>query len=224
MTNLKVLFKISHLFLKNLFLWLPFVYKNLDRSPPLNPKSNSCDTRVQGLRLHIGCGSVNLQGWVNIDARDQEHIHLVTDKIDLAGFSDNSIEEIYISHFLEHFSFVESNKLLRLFASKLTSTGKLRISVPDFDKLILTYNANGSDLDLIKFAVMGGQDYPYNFHKSLYNHKTLSALLLSSGFSHVVDWIPNDFFNSPAPDYSDCHLGYRFKRKYPISLNLIAFI
>ena len=29
-----------------------------------------------GLRLHLGCGDVNISGWVNIDARSFDHVHL----------------------------------------------------------------------------------------------------------------------------------------------------
>ena len=44
-----------------------------------------------GLRLHLGSGEINLQGWVNIDARSFKHTHLQTDKIDV-GLSGHDSE------------------------------------------------------------------------------------------------------------------------------------
>lgn len=56
------------------------------------------------MKLHIGCGERYLPGWKHLDARKFPHVDYVTDKLDaLDMFADNSLEEIYACHVLEHF-------------------------------------------------------------------------------------------------------------------------
>lgn len=56
------------------------------------------------MKLHIGCGEKNLPGWKHFDVRKiDEHIDYVGNADDLSIFSDNSIDEIYACHLLEHF-------------------------------------------------------------------------------------------------------------------------
>ena len=76
-------------------------YKDPVNNPiPIYQKNND-----GGIKIHIGSGLVNLQGWVNIEARNYPHIHLVTDKVTLKEFREDSISEIYLCHVREHFSF-----------------------------------------------------------------------------------------------------------------------
>tara|TARA_B110000027_G_scaffold133233_1_gene161190 strand:+ start:1061 stop:1681 length:621 start_codon:yes stop_codon:yes gene_type:complete len=135
-------------------------------------------------RLHIGCGPINLEGWINIDARDNSHVHINTHVIDLKDFSDNSIGEIYLCHVLEHFSFEEVSSVLDVFYRKLQPGGLLRISVPDFRLMAQSYLVQKVGLHSLKYALMGGQDYQYNFHKSIYDYKILTQVLSQAGFSN----------------------------------------
>lgn len=55
------------------------------------------------MKLHIGCGERFLPGYKHLDARKMPHIDYVTDKLHkLDMFDDNSIDEIYACHVLEH--------------------------------------------------------------------------------------------------------------------------
>ena len=63
------------------------------------------------MKLHIGCGEKYLPGWKHLDARKFPHIDYVTDKLDkLDMFADNSVEEIYACHVLEHFTRLEMSR------------------------------------------------------------------------------------------------------------------
>ena len=57
------------------------------------------------MKLHVGCGERFLPGWKHLDARNFPHVDYVTDKLDM--FADNSVEEIYACHVLEHFTRAE---------------------------------------------------------------------------------------------------------------------
>lgn len=174
-----------------------------------------------GLKIHLGAGPVNIQGWVNVDARDASHIHLQSSGFDLKEFSDGAVSEIYMCHVLEHFSFEEIKIVLRTMHCKLGPGGVLRLSVPDFDQLIAIYHASGNNLELIKMALMGGQDYEYNFHKAVFNKALLSDLLLSCGFKHVQTWSTLDDFGIDLGDWSNKCFETP-QGSIPVSLNIKA--
>jgi predicted SAM-dependent methyltransferase len=183
---------------------------------PVYPKTGD-----GGLKIHLGAGPINLQGWVNIDARQAPHIHLHSEGFALKEFADGAISEIYMCHVLEHFAFEEIGEILRNFHKKLKVGGVLRLSVPDFDSLVTVYQANGNNLELIKFALMGGQDYAYNFHKCVFNRAALADQLAVCGFEHMVEWSTLEEFGVHLGDWSET--GFQTpKGAFPISLNMKA--
>jgi predicted SAM-dependent methyltransferase len=174
-----------------------------------------------GLKIHLGAGPINLQGWVNIDARQAPPVHLRSEGVALNEFVDGAISEIYMCHVLEHFSFEEVSEILGNLHKKLKVSGVLRLSVPDFDRLIAVYQANGNNLELIKFALMGGQDYTHNFHKCVFNRKALSDKLAACGFEHMAEWNTLEDFGVHLGDWSET--GFQTpKGEFPISLNIKA--
>lgn len=174
-----------------------------------------------GVKVHLGAGGINLQGWINVDARMDTHIHLLSNDFELEQFSDHVIDEIYMCHVLEHFSFKEAEELLLRLKKKLRSGGLIRISVPCIDRLIEIYIASNRNLDKIKYALMGGQDYQYNYHKSVYNEKVLCTLLERCGFSDVVSWDTAVDFGLDIGDWSTGVLNTG-AGAIPVSLNLKA--
>jgi predicted SAM-dependent methyltransferase len=172
-----------------------------------------------GLKVHLGSGPINIQGWINVDARSYEHVHVVSDGFELREFADGAISEIYLCHVLEHFSFEEAEALLKSLKVKLRQGGVIRISVPSFDRLIEVYKLSGADINKVKFALMGGQDYQYNFHKSLYNLKSLRELLVHCGYSNILEWETLADFGVDLGDWSNGTFATT-QGALPISLNL----
>jgi len=168
-----------------------------------------------GLKVHLGAGDINLQGWVNVDARAFGHIHARTASLELAEFTDGAVSAIYLCHVLEHLSFDEVDALVRVWHRKLAPGGVLFVSVPDFDAIVRIYQSAGNDLDAIKHPLMGGQGYEYNFHKSVYNERALARVLEAGGFRHVERWDTAREFGSDLGDWSS-----RSVAGVPISLNL----
>lgn len=183
---------------------------------PVYPKASD-----GGLKIHLGAGPINIQSWVSIDARQAPHIHLQSEGFALNEFADCAISEIYMCHVLEHFSFEEAKTVLNTLRKKLKVGGVLRLSVPDFDQLIAIYHSSGNDLEPIKSALMGGQDYEYNFHKAVFNKALLSNLLISCGFNGVQTWNTLEDFGIDLGDWSnkgfDTPAG-----NIPVSLNIKA--
>jgi predicted SAM-dependent methyltransferase len=184
--------------------------------PPL-PKNN--DGKVL---VHIGCGKTNSPEFINVDARPLAHIHIVTDDItSLPDFNNGTVDLVYMCHILEHIKRKDLKRVLSEMKRVLKNGGILRISVPDFDKLIEVYSASGKDMNAISYQLMGGQDHEYNIHYSVFNYQSLSGLLKEVGFQKVVSWNPDNckYHNFKDRATREIKVG---GKKYPISLNLEA--
>ena len=189
----------------------------------LSDSKVDCHTNINEsgskLKVHIGCGEIQLVGWVNIDARPLPHVHLVSEKLELDEFSDGSIGEIYLSHVLEHLSFEEVNNFLEQMHQKIAVGGVLRLSVPDFETIVKIYLENDRSIKSVKYALMGGQDYEFNFHKSVYDHKSLESLLLNAGFTDIENWKTEEAFGADIGDWSN-KTFLTVGGEHQISLNL----
>lgn len=172
--------------------------------------------------LHVGCGTTNSPEFINIDARPLAHVHIATDDItSLRDFETGTVDLVYMCHILEHIKASELKGVLSEMKRVLKPGGVLRLSVPDFDRLVEVYNACGKDITVISKQLMGGQDHQYNIHYCVFNHRRLSELLKEAGFRKVMPWDPD---NCEHHDFKD-----RASRKMKvdgseimISLNLEA--
>ncbi|MBM9589046.1 hypothetical protein JWG41_01205 [Leptospira sp. 201903075] len=174
-------------------------------------------------RVHVGCGPVNLAGWINVDARGFDHVHIVSTKVSLDEFADGSVGEIYMCHVLEHFKKEEGLDLLKVYSKKLKKGGIIRIAVPSFDLILDAYQKSNQNLDLITASLLGGQDYEYNYHKIVFNKKLLSEMLSSAGFINIEDWTPEVDFGKKVNDWSSNEISIGLMH-FPVSLNLKARI
>lgn len=89
-------------------------------------------TREKPIRLHLGCGSIHLDGYINIDK-----FNIDADLLMDAGklhFPDNSVAEIFTSHMIEHITYSEFMKALREWKRVLKKEGTLIIRCPNFEK------------------------------------------------------------------------------------------
>lgn len=198
---------LTHLY----FTWLGPVVRRV--VPPAKPQN--ADGRVL---VHLGCGEERHPGYVNVDARPMPHVHYVTGELDMADFAPESVDLIYACHVLEHFPFKKVPELLRTWRSKLKPGGVVRLSVPDFACIVAIYQER-RDLTGVLPALMGGQDYPTNFHYTAFDEASLRSELLGAGFTSVRAWDPKTAGNHGFDDWS----GRKVEiggRAYPISLNL----
>ena len=64
------------------------------------------------MKLHIG-GKEKKEGWRILNIQKNDDVDYVGDISDLSQFEDNSIEEIYASHVVEHVSQKDISKTLK---------------------------------------------------------------------------------------------------------------
>ncbi|MBP5973268.1 methyltransferase domain-containing protein [Brasilonema sp. CT11] len=171
--------------------------------------------------LHLGCGYINHPKFVNIDGLPAPHIHYIRPIDNLSCFKRDTVDLIYASHCLEHFPHAKVPEVLTEWFRVLKQGGILRLSVPDFDLLLDIYKDSGNDINTIITALMGGQDYKYNFHMIAFNKASLSALLKNAGFREVEEWLPGSSELTTFEDHSVCEFLVN-GQKYPVSINIQA--
>lgn len=173
------------------------------------------------LFLHLGCGPVAHPRFVNVDAYPYPHVHHVRAIDDLSPFRDGSAALVYACHCLEHFCTAEIPRVLGEWYRVLRPGGILRLSVPDFDRLVAIYAAHDRDIESISLPLLGGQDNRYNFHHAVFTAKSLTRLLQECDFREVRAWEPGSYDLTTFDDWSSRKVSFK-GIEHPVSLNLEA--
>jgi len=174
------------------------------------------------MKLHLGCGSKFIPGFVHVDLLEHPHIDFRVPVNRLTFAQDKSVELIYASHVLEHFGRNEVDQVLQEWFRVLKDGGILRIAVPDFEAVSYRYQKTGELQELIGL-VSGGQRNEYDYHKMVFDEKLLREKLLCAGFISVsrYDWRATD--HAWMDDYSQAYLPHMDKEHGQLmSLNVEA--
>lgn len=91
------------------------------------------------MRLHLGCGNIKKEGWVNIDIKSGFRPDIVTDVAMPLPFPDDIADEIECCHLFEHLSYAEAVPALRDWHRVLKRGGRFSIELLDFDKRVELY-------------------------------------------------------------------------------------
>jgi SAM-dependent methyltransferase len=164
------------------------------------------------LNINIGCGDGwSHPNWVGLDysrgpvypKREDATGGLDMDWNVLWGlpFEDESVDAIFISHVLEHFTYKESLFVLNECHRVLKRAGRMRIVVPDLDLYLGSYCARREDF--FREPFIAGSEWLGNltdtflsnfysapacngtWHKYAYNYENLAYRLRQCGFMKV---------------------------------------
>ncbi len=179
-------------------------------------------TKISISKLHIGCGNIYINNWTNIDILKTGATDLIADITNLHGIPDNSVDQIYSCHVLEHFEFAKIRPILSEWHRILKPSGELRLSVPDLDAITKIYQDNLPHFQIPGHEpwialIYGGQKDEYDFHKTGFNFCWLKFLLEGIGFDQICRYDNEPHFIAGTIDNS---IAKSFD-KY-ISLNVVA--
>lgn len=167
------------------------------------------------MKLHIG-GKEKKAGWSIVNIQPGPDVDYVGDIIDLTNFNDNSVDEIYASHVLEHVPQAKVLETLKGVHRILRTRGVLMVSVPDMDILCHLFISPLASEDA-KFHAMrmmfGGQTDANDFHFIGFNQQFLRHYLTQAGFTQIERVDSFGLFNDTS--------GFR-PYGFPISLNMRA--
>lgn len=172
------------------------------------------------VKLHVGCGTRHLEGYVNIDIRPEVGPDVVADMGSLHDlYKRGTVQEIYACHVLEHER--DPAGMLWNWRAFLEPRGVLRLAVPSMAGVIEAYNA-GVHLERLSGLLWGGQGYEGNRHLHGWDYEALACLLRKCGYYDVEGWSPTLDLPCGYDDFSYAAITTRDGREYSVSLNVKA--
>ena len=147
------------------------------------------------IRIELGSGNRKMLGWIGIDMTDSSDITMVIEN--KIPFQNDTVDEIYTSHMLEHFYYREMVDVLKECLRILKPGGRIRIAVPDASIYISGYfNANefnvshycryqpgyhkNSRIDIINYIAFVNM-----YHRYMFDGENLVLVLEKVGFENV---------------------------------------
>ena len=154
------------------------------------------------MRLHLGCGSVILPGWINIDLHPYPGVDRALDVRE--GLPFENAEAIFAEHFIEHFDLDDGARLLRECRRALAPDGVLRLTTPNLDWVWATSYASRWRASSPTAATIDVGEWRHDEaaardcltlnrafhgwgHRFLYNKAMLEEALRRAGFARV-EW------------------------------------
>lgn len=152
-------------------------------------------------KLHIGCGPIYLDGWINVDINPLHETDVYGDILEM---NFENLDVVYSCHAAEHFLYPDGIvKLLSLCYKWMKTGGIIRIAVPDLELAARAY-VNGDDLTFLYSKDFKGYYYKdrpcerFNFfvkawnHQMCYDFNLLRELFADAGFIHIQKKKAND--------------------------------
>ena len=171
------------------------------------------------MRLHIG-GEEIKEGWKILNIQKKPGVDFVGDITDLSQFEDESTEEVYASHVLEHIGMAKIRSTFDGIQRILKKGGKFYISVPNLETLtkIFVQMPEGQDKYNIMVMIYGGQTDSHDFHYFGYWPGLLFSILTKAKFKRYERVEFFNIFNDTSMMTLPTKNGV-----IPVSLNVIAY-
>ncbi len=137
-------------------------------------------------RLHIGCGTQSLPGWINIDNQGLPGVDQVLDV--RQGLPFAHVGAIYAEHFLEHLALDDGLAFLKECRRVLATDGILRLSTPSLDWVLTTHYRwrDVTEEERQEDCLRLNRAFHGWGHQFLYNRPMLVAALRSAGFGSTT--------------------------------------
>lgn len=162
------------------------------------------------IKLNLGAGATELPGYINVDRKTGGEVfplsvdHWDESRAMTGRIPDQSVDEIYASHVLEHFGHRQTLDVVKEWVRVLKPGGVLKVAVPNFDAIIHYYQT-GTD-ERAEAYLMGGHVDADDRHGAIFNERKLRELFKLAGLTGVKRW---------KSEIKDC-------ASLPVSLNLMG--
>jgi autotransporter strand-loop-strand O-heptosyltransferase len=136
------------------------------------------------IKINLGCGADIKKGYINVDTFNNfEGLDVDANILELP-FKNDSVDEIFISHTMEHLGIYNVPQALNEFNRVLKPGGELVIITPDLESCIEQWQKFDDEgrIDRLEY-IFGGQSHDGDFHKNGFTENTLKIYLRRYGFS-----------------------------------------
>ena len=144
-------------------------------------------SKVNYIRLNLGCGTKHWEGYVNIDLPGRGAP--VEGDIRKLDFKDGEVNEVHAIHVLEHFHKREVPALLKEWHRVLHPDGLLVLELPSRDKVFYWIRALPDPPEQMTLWAMYGDpgtiEGEPDMHKWLWGESELKKLVEEAGFKDV---------------------------------------
>lgn len=162
------------------------------------------------IRLNIGAGDTTIPGFIPID---QKFGHDAS-KLE---YEDNSVDEIYSSHCLEHIHHSKTCSTIEEWCRVLKPGGRIRIAIPDFEKVIANFKSDPEKFgsSYVSAWLHGTYDEDHDRHRAVILKEELITMLRMCGIENIGPW------TGEYPDHAGCNPmtlnigGYKREIKIP---------
>lgn len=108
------------------------------------------------VKVELGSGPCGKPGFFHVDAVQEGNVDHRADIRDLDFLSNDSVDELYSAHAVEHISYTEIDKVLVEWYRVLKPGGRLTIKMPDLDFLCRAYVEGIHSPEETMIAIFGG--------------------------------------------------------------------
>lgn len=161
------------------------VKKRMEDMPQIKCEWFFPPEKKEPIRLNIGCGDVPIKGYVNID----KHVATADKIMDALNleYKNNTVDEIYSSHLLEHFGKRDVPKALKEWHRVLKYGGKLGMNLPNLEWCLKNWLSKPEEekFGIVLDMIYGLQTNDGEYHKTGFTKKRLEHLLRDAGFKDI---------------------------------------
>lgn len=142
------------------------------------------------MKLHLGCGTKKLEGWINIDSVPACQPDLIHDLTKPLPYQDESVDAVLAEDLLEHFDKYMRFIVFYEWVRVLKVGGTVTVQVPNFKKILLKFFKFGYD-NFVDF-IFGENLWEsriyighYGNHKWGYSQRTLCEFVRHFGINPI---------------------------------------
>jgi predicted SAM-dependent methyltransferase len=149
-------------------------------------------------KLNLACGRSKFKNCINLDVEASLKPDVVANLRENLPFGNESFDEIYLFHTIEHIEKIHHPWVLKEIHRILKSTGIFYISYPEFSEIVKRWldNTHGKR-EFWEATVYGRQSHKSDYHVSAMDSTDFVQTMMTAGFVKILRLPePGDTFNT----------------------------